>query len=191
MESERKVMLKEQFFHLRFKGDPMEQKCERPEEDGGNFIAVHEVLPRGGATIFYCPSEESGKSMLGISLCSDTDTFGKKDGRVKASGDLDKKFRAQSAVAGVYGPIPFSEKVKCSKILDEAGEWSFDKMLTSQEAIKAGKEIIYLKVRRILERRLAEWDKERVRITEFGDKYLSGDLKLKANKRRKTKPQEA
>ena len=187
MESDLKVMKKEQFFHLRFKGESNEQECSRPTNDGGTetFIAVHETLPRGGATIFYCPDLFApGTSMIGVSLCSDVDSFSKKKGRVKAIGDLNQKFRALQASNGKPDGITDKAKARYEHIQEESGHWFFENLLTSQQAISAGLEIVNLKVHRIMERKLADLDEEKNRILDYGKKYLSGELVLKASKRK-------
>ena len=99
MKSERKVMDRRQFFHLRFKGKANEKECSRPVMVGDvegteTFTAIHETEPMGGATIFYLPNRDGKGSRIGISLCSDVDNFVKKDGRIKAIEDITEKLNA-------------------------------------------------------------------------------------------------
>lgn len=225
MESDRGKMHRRQFFHLRFKCEAHAKECSRTVTVDGTesmetFMAIHDTEPMGGATICYLPNKDGKGCRIGVALCSDMDNFNKEEGRRQALEAIHQKQCAGLVLdhldgdqePAYMGADAEKKKKKHSKeigrrkryfwAIDSAeGRWEFNHLLTSDEAIEHGKNMLRQKARRVMERKLQDLqdfqkelnqriEEERVRVKSYGEKCLSEDLEVKS-KRRKWEKQKA
>jgi len=102
------VMKKSQFFHIRAFGTVMCDTWIDPEDRTKGKIkeaVPNTILPKGGATICYLPTEDGEYAQIGVSICSDMDNYHKARGRglafsyAKSNGDRHPLLTTEDAIA--------------------------------------------------------------------------------------------